>query len=125
MYEVHINTTSSMMFYSFELLTPIILLCCRSNSEKSLTSKATESEIEDELKLRLHGAPDRNGGRSARAKKQLKRRRESYLLILLKTVFFDHVHLAETEIAALVHPAVTEVVALFPCGRGSNRRSFI
>lgn len=38
-----------------------------------LTSKASEAEVENELKLWLRGAPDRNGGRSVRAKKAAKK----------------------------------------------------
>lgn len=33
-----------------------------------LTTKATMDDVDEEIKLWIRGAPDRNGGRSARAK---------------------------------------------------------
>ena len=86
------------MLYAFELSTPIMLLCCRSNSENPLTSKATEAEIEDKLKPVVAWCARPKWGDDQLVPKKLQKRRESHLLILLATVFFDHAHLAEAEI---------------------------
>ena len=52
-------------------------ICCLDAVRKNpLTAKASVAETEKEMKTRLRGAPDRNGGLAKRAKNHASRRRD-------------------------------------------------
>ena len=51
-------------------------VCADAVRKNPLTSRSTNAEVETEIKMWLRRAPDRQGGRTQRAEKAQKRRRQ-------------------------------------------------